>query len=112
MRLLFPGRVFIVKKYFDGSGREIVDNNKYAYGSGHELVNNNSDSYGSGHELVDNNSDSYGSGHEFVDNNNSSWGKTIIMIPMAKIANSHFRCDPIEFSGFGRLFKVGNSHFR
>ena len=85
--------------YLDGTGREIVDNNNYFYGSGYELINNNSYSYGSGHEFVDNNRYSYGSGHEFVDNNNDSYGsgRVLALGGFAKIANSHFRCDPSLF---------------
>jgi hypothetical protein len=46
-RTRWPGRFFIVKdNYFDGSGREIVDNNNDSYGSGHELIDNNNDSNG------------------------------------------------------------------
>ena len=30
---------------------------------------------------------------------------------ISKIASSYFRCDPIAFSGFGRLCKIANSHF-
>ena len=95
---LLPFSLFdVTNNYFGVSGREIVDNNNDSYGSGHEFVDNNNDSYGFGRELVDNNNYSYGSGHELVDN--------LALGGFAKISNYHFRCDPLVFSGFGRLCK-------